>query len=41
MGRANWWTPKALRGLYNRYGIREIRDDLATGEIKSLVTLSQ
>jgi trehalose monomycolate/heme transporter len=23
LGRANWWAPKPLRGLYARYGIRE------------------
>ena len=23
LGRANWWTPRPLRGLYARYGIRE------------------
>ena len=23
MGRANWWAPRPLRGVYRRYGIRE------------------
>ena len=23
LGRANWWAPRPLRGLYRRYGIRE------------------
>jgi RND superfamily putative drug exporter len=23
LGRANWWAPRPLRGLYGRYGIRE------------------
>jgi trehalose monomycolate/heme transporter len=23
LGRANWWAPRPLRGLYARYGIRE------------------
>jgi trehalose monomycolate/heme transporter len=23
LGRANWWVPRPLRGLYGRYGIRE------------------
>jgi trehalose monomycolate/heme transporter len=23
LGRANWWTPRPLRRLYARYGIRE------------------
>jgi len=41
MGRANWWTPKALGGLYDRYGIRENGDAPAVDEPKSLVTLSQ
>jgi trehalose monomycolate/heme transporter len=23
LGRANWWAPRPLHGLYARYGIRE------------------
>jgi len=23
LGRANWWAPRPLRGLYARYGIKE------------------
>ena len=23
LGRANWWAPSPLRGLYARYGIKE------------------
>jgi len=23
LGRANWWAPRPLRGLYANYGIRE------------------
>jgi uncharacterized membrane protein YdfJ with MMPL/SSD domain len=30
LGRANWWAPRPLRGLYARYGIREGEAD-ATG----------
>jgi trehalose monomycolate/heme transporter len=26
LGRANWWAPRPLRGLYARYGIREAAD---------------
>jgi len=33
LGRANWWAPKPLRGLYARYGIRE-RDG---GEMRNRV----
>jgi trehalose monomycolate/heme transporter len=29
LGRANWWAPAPLRGLYARYGITESDDDPA------------
>ena len=27
LGRANWWAPRPLRGLYARYGFRETDGD--------------
>jgi trehalose monomycolate/heme transporter len=32
LGRANWWAPGPLRGLYARYGIRESDGDVAPAE---------
>jgi RND superfamily putative drug exporter len=41
MGQANWWAPKALRGVYRRYGIRESGPGDSPSDSKSLVSLSQ
>ncbi len=32
LGRANWWVPRPLRGLYGRYGIREEQPVALQGE---------
>jgi RND superfamily putative drug exporter len=34
LGKANWWAPKPLRGLYARYGIREGADERAATGVR-------
>ncbi len=40
LGNANWWAPKALRGLYSKYGISEDEDE-GGGERERQLVASQ